>query len=317
MKKRNFLAKPPNSQRKARLLFLKPKLKVFFCVLCERQASDFGSVYSCLGEEAMPETSKNGIGLALSGGAARGFAHIAVLEILEKDEIPVNCIAGTSAGSIVGALYAAGMPLLEIKRTLLRAKWRDILSFALPKVGLISSQGIYRFMETVLPAKEFSSLKIPFAAVAADLRTAEKVVLNSGSVARAVQASCSLPVIFTPTELEGKILVDGGVASQIPVTTARNELGAQTVVAVNVNYRALEMEEYDSVIKIAAHLSMLWASRNAREEEKLADVIIQVDARGIALYDLSKAEELMRRGRKATEDKLPEIRRLIRDSSAH
>lgn len=265
----------------------------------------------------MPETSKNGIGLALSGGAARGFAHIAVLEILEKDEIPVNCIAGTSAGSIVGALYAAGMPLLEIKRTLLRAKWRDILSFALPKVGLISSQGIYRFMETVLPAKEFSSLKIPFAAVAADLRTAEKVVLNSGSVARAVQASCSLPVIFTPTELEGKILVDGGVASQIPVTTARNELGAQTVVAVNVNYRALEMEEYDSVIKIAAHLSMLWASRNAREEEKLADVIIQVDARGIALYDLSKAEELMRRGRKATEDKLPEIRRLIRDSSAH
>lgn len=259
----------------------------------------------------MPGLSKNGIGLALSGGAARGIAHIAVLEVLEKDDIPVSCIAGTSAGSIVGALYAAGMPLPEIKRTLLRAKWRDILSFTLPKAGFISSQGIYRFLEAALPVKEFSSLKIPFAAVAADLKTAEKVVLNSGSVARAVQASCSLPVIFTPTEIQDTILVDGGVASQIPVTAARNELGARNVVAVNVNYRALEMDEYNSIVKIAMHLSMLWASRNAREEEKLADVAIQVDARGIPLYDLSKAEELMQRGRKATEDKLPEIRRLV------
>jgi NTE family protein len=263
-------------------------------------------------KKTMPAPSRNGIGLALSGGAARGIAHIAVLEVLEKDEIPVSCIAGTSAGSIVGALYAAGMPLPEIKRTLLRAKWRDILSFTLPKAGLISSQGIYRFMDSVLPAKEFSSLKIPFAAVAADLNTAEKVVLNSGSIARAVQASCSLPVIFTPTELQGRILVDGGVASQIPVVAARDELGAHTVVAVNVNYRALEMDKYDTILKIAAHLSMLWASRNAREEEKLADVVIQVDARGIALYDLSKAEELIRRGRKATEDRLPEIRKLIK-----
>lgn len=259
----------------------------------------------------MPDKSKPGIGLALSGGAVRGIAHIAVLEVLEKDDIPIRAIAGTSAGSVIGALYAAGMPLVEIKRVLLNAKWRDILSFTLPKAGLISSEGIFRFVESVLPVKNFSSLSIPFAAVATDLKTAEKVVLTSGSIARAVQASCSLPVIFTPTEISNKILVDGGVASQVPVKTVREELGAQKVVAVNVNYKALEVEAYDSVIKIATHLSMLWASRNAREEEKLADVVVQVDARGISLYDLSKAEELLRRGRKATEDKLEEIRALI------
>jgi NTE family protein len=255
--------------------------------------------------------SEPGIGLALSGGAARAIAHIAVLEVLERDDIPIKAIAGTSAGSIVGALYAAGMPLSEIKRVLLKAKWTDILSFTIPRLGLISSEGIYRFMEEVLPVKQFSAFRIPFAAVAADLKTVEKVVLNTGSVARAVQASCSLPVIFTPTEIDGKILVDGGVASQVPVRTVREELGVDTVVAVNVNYRALEMEEYDSVIKIAAHLSMMWAYRNAREEEKLADVVIPVDAKGISLYDLSKAEELMRRGRKAAEDKLPQIRALL------
>lgn len=259
----------------------------------------------------MRDKANPGIGLALSGGAARVIAHIGVLEVLEKDNIPIQAIAGTSAGSVVGALYAAGMPLVEIKRVLLHAKWRDILSFMLPKVGLISSEGIYRFMDHVLPLKDFSGLAIPFAAVAADLKTAEKVVITSGSVARAVQASCSLPVLFTPTEMNGRILVDGGVASQVPVRAVREKLGAANVVAVNVNYGADEFAEYDTMIKIAVHLTMLVASRNAREEEKLADVIIRVNAAGIALYDLSKTQQLLQRGRKAAEEKLPEIRALL------
>jgi NTE family protein len=260
----------------------------------------------------MPDTSKPSIGLALSGGAARGIAHIAVIDTLEQEGIPIHAIAGTSAGSIVGALYAAGMTLSEIKRILLNAKWKNVFKFTIPKQGLISSEGIYRFMEDILPVKKFSSLSIPFAAVATDLRTAEKVVITSGSIARAVQASCSLPIIFTPTEINRKVLVDGGVASQVPVRTVREELGAKRVIAVNVNYKALEFDEYDNLIKIATHLSMLWASRNAREEEKLADVVIQVNAYGIALYDLSKSRELLRRGRKATEEKLSEIKALVK-----
>jgi NTE family protein len=259
----------------------------------------------------MQDRSTPGIGLALSGGAARGIAHIAILEVLEQDGIPIQAIAGTSAGSIIGALYAAGMPLPEIKRNLLNAKWQDVLKLTIPKQGMISSEGIYRFMEKILPVKKFSSLSLPFAAVATDLKTAEKVVITTGSIARAVQASCSLPIIFTPTEISRKILVDGGVASQIPVRTVREELGVKIVVAVNVNYKALEFDEYDNLIKIATHLSVLWASRNAREEEKLADVVIQVNAKGIALYDLSKSKELLRRGRKAAEEKLPEIRALM------
>lgn len=251
------------------------------------------------------------IGLALSGGAVRGIAHIAVLDVLEQEGIPIHSIAGTSAGSIVGALYAAGMPLSGIKRILLTAKWKDVLKLTIPKKGLISSEGIYRFMDEILPVKKFSGLLIPFAAVATDLRTGEKVSITSGSIAKAVQASCSLPVIFTPTEINKKPLIDGGVASQIPVRTVREELGAKIVIAVNVNYKAIEFDQYDTIIKIAAHLSALWASRNAREEEKLADVVISVNAQGIALYDLSKSRELLRRGRKAAEEKLPEMKALL------
>jgi NTE family protein len=259
----------------------------------------------------MPAMFPPAIGLALSGGAVRGIAHIAVLEVLEEEGFPISAIAGTSAGSIVGALYAAGMPLSQIKRILLTAKWKDLLKLTIPKKGLISSEGIYRFMDEILPVKKFSDLLIPYAAVATDLHTGEKVSIMNGSVAKAVQASCSLPVIFTPTEINRKPLIDGGVASQIPVRTVREELGAKIVVAVNVNYKAIELEQYDTIIKIAAHLSALWASRNAREEEKLADVVIPVNAKGIALYDISKARELLRRGRKAAEEKLPEMKALV------
>lgn len=259
----------------------------------------------------MHPSSHRGIGLALSGGAARGIAHIAVLDILEQEGVPIHAIAGTSAGSIIGALYCAGMPVSEIQRTLMNTKWRDILRFTVPRTGLISSDGIYHFMEKVLPIKKFSALPLPFAAVATDLRTGEKVSITTGSIAKAVQASCSLPVIFTPTEINKKTLVDGGISSQIPVRTVREELGINKVVAVNVNFKALELEQFDNMVKIATHLSALWASRNAREEEKLADVVIQVNARGIPLYDLSKAEELLKRGKKATEDKMPEIKAMM------
>ena len=259
----------------------------------------------------MSPSSNPGIGLALSGGAARGIAHIAVLDVLEQEGVPIHAIAGTSAGSIIGALYCAGMPVSEIQRILLNAKWTDILKFIVPRTGLISSEGIFEFMEDVLPVKKFSALPLPFAAVATDLRTAQKIVITSGSIAKAVQASCSLPVIFTPTEINNKVLVDGGVSSQVPVRTVREEFGITKVVAVNVNYKALELEQFDNIIKIAAHLSALWASRNAREEERLADVVIQVNARDIPLYDLSKSMELLRRGKEAAEEKLPEIRALM------
>lgn len=259
----------------------------------------------------MLASSNPGIGLALSGGAARGIAHIAVLDTLEQEGIPIHAIAGTSAGSIIGALYCAGLPLSRIERILLNAKWKDVLKFTIPRQGLISSEGIYRFMEDILPVKKFSALPLPFAAVATDLHTGEKVVLSSGSIARAVQASCSLPIIFTPTEINKKMLVDGGIASQIPVRAVREQLRAKKVIAINVNYKALEMDQFDNIVKIAAHLSALWASRNAREEEKLADVVINVDAKGIPLYDLSKAKELLKRGKKAAEEKTAEIKALL------
>ena len=134
----------------------------------------------------MSPPSTTGFGLALSGGAARGIAHIAVLDTLEQEGVPIHAIAGTSAGSIIGALFCAGMPVSEIQRILLNAGWKDMLKFTVPRTGLISSDGIFHFMEKILPVKKFSALPLPFAAVATDLRSGEKVSITTGSIARAV-----------------------------------------------------------------------------------------------------------------------------------
>jgi NTE family protein len=255
--------------------------------------------------------SGRGIGLALSGGAARGIAHVAVLEVLEEEQIPIRAIAGTSAGAIVGALYAAGVPLAAIRRIALEIGWRDLFRFGVPRAALLPGDGLRHFLERVLPVADFAGLRLPFAAVAADLRTGERVDLVTGPLAAAVQASCSLPVLFAPLPAQGRLLVDGGVASQVPVRAVREALGADRVVAVDVNHRGMEGQPCDTLHGVAVQLAMLWTSRIAREEEREADALVRVNARGIALYDLRQGPELLRRGRLAARAALPRVRALL------
>lgn len=251
-----------------------------------------------------------GIGLALSGGAARGIAHVGVLEVLVEEGIPVRAVAGTSAGAIVGALLAAGVPPAEMSRLALGTRWLDFFRVRLPRGGMLSGAGLEEFLEGALPARTFADLGLPFAAVATDLATGERVDLTQGPLAPAVRASCSVPVLLEPVRLGGRLLVDGGVSSQVPVRAARETLGAAAVVAVNVNVGGLEEPALESAAGVAVHLAMLWTARSAAEEEGLADVRVGVDARGIPLHELGHGPELLRRGRDAARRALPAIRAL-------
>lgn len=252
-----------------------------------------------------------GIGLALSGGAARGMAHAGVLEVLAEEGIKVRAVAGTSAGSIVGALFAAGVPPGEIRRLALETRWTDFFAARLPRAGLLAGGGLERFLERTLPARTFSELKLPFVAVASDLATGERVDLAAGDLVRAVLASCSVPIILEPVALGGRLLVDGGISSQLPVRALRGLCGAAPAVAVDVNVGGLAAPRLDSAAHVAVHLAMLWTESRAREEAGLADVLVGVDARGIALHDLAQGEELLRRGRAAARAALPAIRALL------
>jgi NTE family protein len=252
------------------------------------------------------------LALALSGGAARCIAHVGVIAALEDAGIEIDAIAGTSSGSLVGALYLDGISTTELSYLAAKTGWVNIFTArGLSKTGLINSAGIYRYIKRHLRTKEIEGLTRPFAAVCADMLTGDKVVLTEGPLAKAVQASCSLPVIFTPTEFEGRALIDGGYVSQIPVLAAREELSARVVVAVDVNYKPANTPKLTNIVSIAMHLTQLIARKNAVAELPYADAVINVDIHGIGLSDIGMHEELLRRGRLAAQEKIEKIKALL------
>jgi len=155
---------------------------------------------------------KRKVGLALGTGAARGLAHIGVLEVLEKEGIPIDMIAGTSVGAVIGALYAQGKDTNQIKKLVMDLNWKRLASLvdlALPKTGFIGGRKINNLMRSVIGDMEFRDLRIPLACVATDIKTGEEVVINHGSVLEGIRASVSVPVIFTVAKWKGRYLVDG------------------------------------------------------------------------------------------------------------
>ena len=250
------------------------------------------------------------VGIAFSGGAARCIAHLGVLEVLMDRGIPIHVIAGTSGGGLVGALYASGRYTVSaIIRGIRELGWwklsRPVFSFQ----GLVSSRRIGDYTRAWIGEIRFDQLTLPLAVVATDLLSGQRVVLQEGPVALAVQASCSLPVIFEPTCYQDRVLVDGGYVSQLPVQAARQELKADFTIGVDVNYGTMKtMPVPRNAIQIAVHLASLWARKNADEEGRQADFLIQVNTRGIGLCDLKHREELLKRGRLAAELAIPQLR---------
>ncbi|HOL18457.1 MAG TPA: patatin-like phospholipase family protein, partial [Bacillota bacterium] len=182
------------------------------------------------------------IGLALSGGVARGIAHIGVLKYLEEQHIKLSCLAGTSAGSIIAGLYCAGIPLDDIEKIALSFSWKDLFKLTLPRYGLVDSTLLEKLIKSYIGDINFSELKIPLLINAVDLLKGEEVILDSGLVAVAIRASCAIPGIFTPVKTNGRLLVDGGVLDNVPARLLK-EKGMDMVVAVDVNAAEKKLTE--------------------------------------------------------------------------
>jgi len=186
------------------------------------------------------------IGLVLGSGSARGLAHIGVLKVLKRENIPVDLVAGTSFGALIGSIYAAGMTPEEIAQRFCQLTRRWTITSFFPRIhvsGFVGGSMLQRFLHTFLEDIEFENLKIPFAAVATDIETGEEIVINKGSVKQAVRVSMSIPVIFIPVHYNGRILVDGGLVNPLPVSIAK-AMGADITIACNVLPRAKENATY-------------------------------------------------------------------------
>ncbi len=251
------------------------------------------------------------VALVLGGGAARGFAHIGVIRILEQEKIPINMIVGTSVGSLIGAIYAGTTDSLDLEITAFQLERDDLLDYSILtfKKGLIVGERLERFVSQKVSVSQIEDLKIPFAAVATDIRTGERVVLNSGPLARAVRASCALPGIFQPVEMNGKLLVDGGVLESLPVPTAKT-LGGDVTIAVDVGAKAGDIQATDAITVIIQALNIAGAEMRRRHAEE-ADVLIHPDVSGVGTFDFGQKEHCLKSGIAAARAALPRISQVL------
>jgi NTE family protein len=253
------------------------------------------------------------LGLALSGGAARGMAHVGVLRALEEHGIAIDFISGTSAGALVGGAYAAGMTVAESEAIGRSLHWRDIGRMTLSRLGVQSNGRMEDLLRARMPVTRFEDLRIPFAAVATDLNSGEAVVMSGeGDVPFAIRASCCVPGWYIPvTDPQGRQLVDGGLVANIPVTQAR-DLGADVVIAVDVNSEGAKfLGAPQSVIGILLQTMMVVQRTAAIHQLKAADIVIRPRVGHIRWDEMARADELLAAGYEAAIETIDEINALL------
>ncbi|MCX6732146.1 MAG: patatin-like phospholipase family protein [Candidatus Roizmanbacteria bacterium] len=218
------------------------------------------------------------IGLALGGGGPRGLAHIGVIKVLEKNNIPIDYIAGTSAGAMVGGMYAHSKNIVSLEEHFLNKNWFQMLSyFADPslKGGFIQGSKMDEFLQEYLQSATFDKLSIPFHATAVDLQTGKMKILHEGLVSTSIRASCAIPMLFKPVEVDNHLYVDGGLISSVPVETVK-KMGADIVIAVQLNkyYEPNQDLNVLNILEIGELALNIVERRIAEDEVSAADFII-------------------------------------------
>lgn len=283
------------------------------------------------------EAPRPKIGLVLSGGAARGLAHIGVLKALEEQGVKIDAIAGTSMGAVIGGLYASGYKIDELEKLALGIDWQQALSDAPPRedipfrrkqddrdflvkqklsfrddgslglpLGVIQGQNLALLLESMLAhasdTRDFDKLPIPFRAVATDIASGEKVVFRKGHLPRVIRASMSIPAVFAPVEMDGRLLVDGGMTDNIPLDVAR-DMGVDIAIVVDIGTPLRSRQRLATVVDVLNQSITLMTRRNS--EEQLAtlhknDVLIQPPLASFGVTDFGRAQEMIDAGYRAT-----------------
>lgn len=256
-----------------------------------------------------------GIGLALGGGFARGFAHLGVLQVLEQNHIPIACIAGTSVGSILGAAYASGAPLARIIATCRTLKFRDIGSWQVSRLGLASNHRLGDLVERVFDAKQFDDLRTPMAVVATDLNTGEPVVITHGNLVDAIRASCAFPGLFEPVKIGTRCLADGGLVAPVPTRAAR-EMGAEFVLGVSVGIQDADRGSPSNIFQVVTRAVSAAQKHQLEVWERYADLVLRPDVQSFAWDAFDRADEAIEAGAAVTRRALPRIQKYLERAEA-
>lgn len=282
------------------------------------QAASAADGFEEPGFAAPPEGTRRHIALVLSGGAARGFAHIGMLRVLEREGLRPDLVVGTSAGAIVGAMFASGMSANQIEHAAQQLDWSVLFDFDPLRallgglgLGVMPGERLEQFLRAHLRTP-IEGFPLAFAAVAADMESGDVAVLNHGDAARAVRASCSVPGVYAPLRVRGRLLGDGQIVSPLPVLTARR-LGAVRTLALDVVYPPQHSQ-------VSGPVSMLFQSqivsgwRHVLAERALADLAVTPEIRTSSQLGLGSRGWLIEAGEKAAQARVAEIRGLFSDA---
>jgi len=257
-----------------------------------------------------------GLGLALGGGFARGFAHLGVLRVLESEGIPIACIAGSSVGSILGAAYASGVPLARIIEVCREVRLKDFSRWSLSRMGLATNERMGELIRRWFRALRFDEMRIPLAVVTTDLGSGEPYVIRSGEIVDAVRASCAYPGLFQPVMLNGRCLADGGISTPVP-TQAVAAMGAACVVGVNVGFNNWNGSVPKNVFQVVArslnaaqkHTNHLW--------ERYADFVLEPEVKTIEWDAFHRTDDAIHAGEIAARRALPYLREMLCAPAEH
>jgi len=284
------------------------------------------------------------VGLALGGGGARGLAHIGVLKALERENIPIDLITGTSMGAIIGAVYALKKDISAIEKIAEKyskisefnidfsfsekerkdkpfflKKMSDflkkgyILNLELRRKYIDEGEGVKKIIKDLVGDKAFTDTKIPFAAVAADLVKGEKVIIRKGKLFDALLASASIPGMFPPVILDKKILVDGGIVDVVPIEAAQS-LGANFVIGVNVSQTIKKRAEFDNAVEIFFRSDSITSAELRKLQLSFADIVITPKVRRFHWSDFSKPEQCVREGEVAAQNAILELKKKLKSA---
>jgi len=279
------------------------------------------------------------VGVALSGGGALGLAHIGVIQYFEEHHIPIDVVAGTSMGGLVGGFFGAGIDSRGLKRIVADTEWDVLLNpnrrygdevvaekqdwnksagnltlrfarrFSLP-AGLNSGEALALLLSRITAGygslETFDDLPTPFRCVATDLVSGEAVVLSRGSLPKAMRATMALPAVFTPVQWDDKVLVDGGLVQNIPVEVTR-DMGANTTIAVSVQTAPVDQNQFKSMVGILRQVASIAVVQNEKRSLRLADLVIEVNTSRFKSFDYEKSEEIIRAGYEAAQAKAKEL----------
>ena len=266
--------------------------------------------YEVQHRESCPTALPRKLGLALGGGFARGLCHIGILKVLEQENIPVHCVAGTSVGAVIGAAYCSGVSAAELEELARTVRFKDFARWTFSRYGFCNNDRMARLCGRVLKAHTFAELRIPLAITATDFRSGEAVVFTEGELVDPIRASCAYPGMFRPVEFGGRSYIDGMLAHVVPTGPAR-QIGAEVVLGSYLNSHWADCRMPRHIFEVIGQCFSIAQSKLYDVSKSEADLMIEPDVAGFSYDAFASASELIQRGERAARQVLPRIRALL------